>query len=114
MRNYKLPRTGDEPLTFRGELIVGQDFIDEQDAYLDAQGELRFGKYRCKMSFNFFKTDDGRFVYQGFLRTTPQCGRDSSVVKFLTAKEHRAAVKTLDAMNKVPGIKAGPLRLPTT
>lgn len=113
MRDYKLPRTGDKPLTFRGELIVGQDFTDEEDFYLDAHGELRSGKYVCVMSFNFFRTDDGRFVYQGFSRTTPPCGRDTSVAKFYTAKEHREALKTLDEMHKVPGIKAGPLRLPT-
>jgi len=33
-RAYKLPRPRDEPLTFRGELIVGQDVIDEQDENL--------------------------------------------------------------------------------
>jgi len=114
MRDYKLPRTGDEALTFRGELIVGQDFIDEQDVYLNAQGELRFGKYVCVMSFNYFRTDDGRFVYQSFIRTTPPCGRDTSIAKFHTAKEHRQALKVLDDMHRVLNFKAGPLRLPTT
>lgn len=112
MRNYKLPRTGDEPLRFLGERIVGQDFTDEQDIYLDAQGKLQIGRHVYVMSFNCFRTDDGRLVYQGLGRSTPPCGTDISIARFITPKEHRQVLKTMEEMRRNPYLKAGPLRLP--
>jgi len=43
MQTFRLPRSSDAPLVFRGEMIVSQSFVDESPAYFDAQGRYRSG-----------------------------------------------------------------------
>jgi len=114
MKDFSLPRSGDEPLTFRGELIVSQDFAVNGEFYLDAEGKVRGRKHVWIVSMSLFRTDDGRFAYHGQGRTKPPVKPLHAVGRFETPDEHKEALAFMEELRRCDGFKPGPLRLGTS
>jgi len=113
MQTFRLPRSCDAPLVFRGEMIVSQSFVDESPAYFDAQGRYRSGVSIWTWTITLYRTDEGRFVYADHTRQEPPVEPESYRARFETAQEYRKSLEQMDAMRGASGFKAGPLRLPT-
>jgi len=114
MQTFRLPRSSDAPLVFRGEMIVSQSFVDESPAYFDAQGRYRSGVSIWTWTITLYRTDGGRFVYADHTRQEPPVEPESYRARFETAQEHRKSLDQMDAMRGASGFKVGPLRLPTS
>lgn len=114
MKEFSLPRCGDEPLTFRGELIVSQDFTEEGELYLDAEGTVQARKHVCIMNVSLYRTEDGRFVYHNLDRTKPQVKPPHALGRFETQEEHKRSLASMEDLRRCGCFKPGPLRLGTS
>lgn len=114
IRDYSLPRTDDEALEFRGELIFSQDFVMEEDMYLDSKGQVQVLKHKDIMTFSFYRTDDDRFVYHAIDRMIPPVKPEYASGKFETLKQHRKALKQMELLRQKGPFKPGPMRFATS
>ena len=114
IRDYSLPRTNDTALEFRGELIVSQDFIMEEDMYLDSKGQVQILKHKDIMTFSLYRTEDDRFVYHAIDRTIPPVKPEYASGKFETLNQHRKALKQMELLRQKGPFKPGPIRFATS